>query len=360
MNPTDIVRQRLHNQHLTGTSFENPTDVVKWLGAVQSQDYGGAKWALGLRSQGIADDDLDQAFNEGKIIRTHVMRPTWHFVDPVDIRWLLELTAPRVHAYNAYYYRQLELDDALIQRSKATIVNALQGGNYLTRSELGERLQDIGVTADGVRLAYLIGFSELDGIICSGPRKGKQFTYALLDERAPQTKRLEREEALAKLTQRYFTSHGPATIQDFAWWSGLTIADTKMGIEMVKSQLGNEVIDGQTYWFTASMSTAPIQDAVTTLHMLPNYDEYTVAYKDRSAIYDPRNDQYLDARGNFLFNHALVIDGRVRGSWKRTFKKGAALLEFAPFMPLREAEKEALEIESRRYGAFLKMPTIVR
>jgi hypothetical protein len=355
----NIPFQRLHNERLTGTPFENPTDVVKWLGAVQSQDYGGAKWALGLRLQGITDADIDRAFDEGKILRTHVMRPTWHFVDPADIRWLLELTAPRVNAFNAYYYRQLELDEELFQRSNATITKALQGGNYLMRSELASVLQQIGIPADGMRLGYIVHRAELDAIICSGPRKGKQFTYALLEERAPQAKTLRRDDALAELIVRYFTSHGPATIQDFAWWSGLTVTDTKMGIEMMKSQFNSEVVVGQVYWFSASMTASAIKAASPIVHLLPNYDEYTVAYKDRSAIYDPMNNQYLDSRGNFLFNHTFVVDGQVRGSWRRTFKKGGVVMEFAPFIPLDEAEKEALAIEMHRFGEFLNMPIMV-
>ena len=354
----NIPFQRLHNERLTGTPFEKPTDIVKWLGAVQSQDYGGAKWALGLRLEGVTDADIDQAFNDGKILRTHVMRPTWHFVDPADIRWLLELTAPRVNAFNAYMYRQLELDEALFQRSNQAIANALQGGNYLMRSELASVLQQIGIPADGMRLGYIVHRAELDAIICSGPRKGKQFTYALLDERAPQAKTLKRDEALAELIRRYFISHGPATMQDFAWWSGLTVTDTKMGIEMVKSQLNNEMIDGQTYWFSASMSTPLTKDPSPTVHLLPNYDEYTVAYKDRGAIYDPTKAEYLDLQNNFLFNHTLVIDGQVAGSWRRTFKKRSVVMEFAPFTPLGEAEKQALAIEMRRFGEFLNMPVM--
>lgn len=353
----DLANQRLYNQHLTGKPFDRIEEVVRWLGAVQSQDYGGAKWALGLRLQGIADADIDRAFNEGKILRTHVMRPTWHFVDPADIRWLLNLTAPRVHAFNAYYYRQLEIDEALIQRSNEAIIKALQGNNYLMRSELASVLQNVGIEAEGMRLGYIIHHAELDAIICSGPRRGKQFTYSLLDERAPQAKRLTRDEALVELIRRYFTSHGPATMQDFAWWSGLTVTDTKTGIELLKPQLDSEVIDGQTYWFSASMSTPPTQDPSPYVHLLPNYDEYTVAYKDRSAIYDPA--QYQDSEVNFLFNHTLVINNQVVGSWKRTVKQRAVVIEFAPFLPFSEAENQALTVATERFGKFMELPIVL-
>jgi len=220
----DIAHRRLHNQHITRRTLETPQALVEWLGAVQAQDFAAAKWALGLRLQGVTDDDIEQAFTDGAILRTHVMRPTWHFVSPADIRWLLALTAPHVRAASAYYNRKLELDDAVFRRTNAVLANALQGGKQLTRDELASALQQAGIATDGEqRVTYIMMRAELDGVICSGARRGKQFTYALLAERAQQARTLDRDEALAELTMRYFTSHGPATIQDFVWWSGLTV-----------------------------------------------------------------------------------------------------------------------------------------
>lgn len=213
----DIPRQRLRNQGIAGATFKKPGDVVEWLAAVQAQDYAGAKWALGLRLQDATDDDVEQAFAEGAILRTHLLRPTWHFVTPADIRWMLALTAPRAHAVNADMSRKLELDNALFKRSNAALARALHGGRQLTRDELRGVLQKAGIATDGgLRLGYLLMRAELDGMVCSGARRGKQFTYALLDERAPHAKTLGREEALAELAQRYFVSRGPATVQDFA------------------------------------------------------------------------------------------------------------------------------------------------
>src|SRR5262245_48950376 len=252
----DIIRQRLHNQLLSHTKFTQPSQVVAWLGAVQSQDYAGAKWAVAQRTKGLIDSDIEQAFAEGEILRTHVMRPTWHFVTPADIRWLLELTAPRVNAVNAYMYWQLELDDALLRRSNAVIAKTLQGGRMCTRAELGVALAEAGIVAEGMRLGYIVHRAELDAVVCSGPRRGKQFTYALLDERAPHARRLQRDEALAELTRRYYNGHGPATTRDFVWWSGLTMADATAGLDMVASDLTHEVIDGQTYYFWAAMPAA--------------------------------------------------------------------------------------------------------
>src|SRR5579859_7689416 len=237
----DIAHRRLHNQFLSQQTFEKPGELVQWLGAVQAQDYGAAKWALGLRLHGTTDTMIEQAFAGGEILRTHVMRPTWHFVTPADIRWMLMLTAPRVLAASAYYFRLSELDDALFAKTNAALAEALQGDKQLTRSELALALQQAGIAVgDLLRLTYIIMRAELDGIICSGARRGKQFTYALLDERVPQSRVLDHNEALAEFALRYFTGHGPATLQDFVWWSGLTVADAKAGLEMASSQLIRE------------------------------------------------------------------------------------------------------------------------
>jgi hypothetical protein len=348
----DIVRHRLHNQLITQRMFEKPGDVVQWLGAVQSQDYAAAQWAVGLRMQGATYESIEQAFADGTILRTHVMRPTWHFVAPADIRWLLALTAPRVNAVNASWYRKLELDDALFTLSNAVLVKALQGGKQLTRPELVSMLKLAGIAADDVlRFTYIIIRAELDGIVCSGARRGKQFTYALLDERAPQARTLERDEAQAELTRRYFTSHGPATVQDFVWWSGLTGADVRAGLEMVKSQLMHEVVDGQTYWFAPS--PPPAKDLSQTAYLLPNFDEYIVGYTDRSAMFDASHTHKLDPRGNILFSHTMVLNGRVVGTWKRTLKKNTVVIEANPFIPLSEAETRAFASSANHYGAFL-------
>ena len=350
----DIAHRRLHNQHITRRTLETPQALVEWLGAVQAQDFAAAKWALGLRLQGVKDDDIEQAFTDGAILRTHVMRPTWHFVSPADIRWLLALTAPRVHAASAYYNRKLELDDAVFRRTNAVLANALQGGKQLTRDELASALQQAGIATEGEqRVTHIMMRAELDGIICSGARRDKQFTYALLAERAPHARMLARDEALAELTMRYFMSHGPATIQDFVWWSGLTAADAKAGLAMVTSRLQQETINGQTYWF--SPSTPPVQDPSQTAYLLPNYDEYTVGYTDRSAIFDALHTNKLDPRGGLLTN-TMVLDGQVVGTWKRSFKKNAVVIQANPFTPLSNTETRAFAVSANRFGAFLRMP----
>jgi len=351
----DIVRHRLQHQLLSQTKFTQPSQVVAYLGAVQAQDYAGAKWALGQRlKDATTDAAIDQAFNEGKILRTHLMRPTWHFVTPEDIRWILALTAPRVHAANAYMYRSQELDKAILKKSNATLEKALRGGKQLTRSELASIYEKAGMVANGIRLGYFLMYAELEGLICSGARKGKQFTYALLEERAPQARALTHAEALAELTRRYFATRGPATLQDFTWWSGLTMADAKNGIEMVKSRFVNEVLEGQTYWFANSVS--PVREKSPAVHLLPNYDEYFIGFKDRSAIGEVAKRAGMKGDEPSFMAHIVILDGQIIGGWRRTLKKDVVLLELNLITKLTKAEDQALSAALEPYGRFLDLP----
>jgi len=349
----DIAHQRLHNQHLSATTLKSLKEVVGYLGAVQAQDYAGAKWAIGQRIPNATDAAIDRSFNEGEILRTHVMRPTWHFVTPADIRWILELTAPRVHAANAYMYRKLELNDAIFKRSNAVLAKALQGGMQLTRTELASAFKKAGIIADGLRLGYFMMYAELEGLICSGGRRGKQFTYALLEERVPQVRALKRAEALAELTRRYFRSRGPATLQDFVWWSGLTMADARNGIEMVKSQFVNEMLEGQAYWFSSPGSPASFREKSPKAYLLPNYDEYFIGFKDRSAIGEVARRSNLLENSPSLLAHIIILDGQVVGGWKRTLKKNVVIIELNLITDLTRAENRAIADAANRYGKFL-------
>jgi hypothetical protein len=352
----DILQQRLHNQLLSQTKFNQPSQVVAWLGAVQSQDFAGAKWALAQRTQGLTDAVIEQAFAEGEILRTHVMRPTWHFVIPQDIRWMLALTAPRVLAAVAHMDRQLGLDKDVLKKSNAALTKALQGGKQRTRSELASILKKAGVSVDGLRLGHLTAHAEIDGVICSGARRGKQHTYALLEERAPQIRTLERDESLAELAKRYFRSHGPATMQDFVWWSGLTMSDARKAIEFVKPLLECESIKDQTYWH---VSTAFVGKSSAAVHLLPNYDEYTVGYTDRTSIFDITHRDKLDTRGNILFQYAIVMDGLIVGTWKRTIKKNEVVIELAPFSMLTADQNQAVIAATQQFGKFLGLPVVL-
>jgi hypothetical protein len=354
----NLPLQRLQTQRLHQSTFATPAEVVQYLGAVQAQEYPAAKWALGLRLPGTLDRDIDAALDDGSILRTHILRPTWHFVTPRDIRWMLRLTAPRIHALSAYYYRQAELDDALFARTDALLAKALEGGKQLTRAELVALLEPAGIANLEQRFMYIAMHAELEGVICSGGRRGKQMTCALLAERAPDAIALSREESLAELARRYFTGHGPAALPDYVWWSGLTVADARAGLEMVKGELLSETIGAETYWF-AEASTLPAPASPDVL-LLPAYDEYIVGYTDRSAIFETPHVGKLDSRGNVLFNYTILIDGQVVGTWKRTIKPKAVLLEITPFRPFSAAEHASLAAAARRYGDFLGLPAQIK
>lgn len=349
----DIASQRLHNQRLLQRDFRQPADVVRWLGAVQSQDYAGAKWALGLRLSGLADPEVDRAFADGSILRTHLLRPTWHFVAPEDIRWMLALTGPRVHAVNGTMYRQFEVDKATVRKSYRVLEKSLRDHNYLKREEIASALEAAGIHAAGVRLAYIVMSAELDGLICSGPRRGKQFTYALLEERVPKAKALTRDESLAELVKRYFQSHAPATLQDFCVWSGLTLSDAKEGIAMVRPAFMSESFKDQTYWFPES---GPVKRKSPLAHLLPNYDEYFIGFKDRSAILKTLQGSSFDQNDPAFLAHILILDGQVIGGWKRTLKKDQALIEITLLTRLSPAQKTAVQRAAELFGSFVQLP----
>ena len=347
----DIARLRLHNQRIAGATFEKPGDVVAWLGAVQAQDYLGALWAVGLRMRSAVEADVEQALADRTVVRTWPMRGTLHFVAAADIRWMLELLTPRIVANNAQrLIRQLGLDEAVFARSKDLFARALQGGKQLTRTAMYEVLEAGGVSTASQRGLHILGRLAQDGFICFGAREGKQQTFALLDEWAPKAKRMARDESLAELARRYFTSHGPATLQDFTWWSGLTTADATAGLEMAKRSLAQETINGRTYWLASS--TPATKDPSPTAHLLPAYDEYTVAYKDRSASLNPKYSK-LPNYGHGIFNPTIVVDGQVIGTWKRTLKKDSLAISTSPFTELKRAETRAIAEAANRYGKFL-------
>ncbi|MEO6497429.1 MAG: winged helix DNA-binding domain-containing protein, partial [Mucilaginibacter sp.] len=288
MTARDIIRLRLYVQHLSRQQYKNPGELVGYLGAVQAQDYAGAKWAMGLRLTNAKDSVIEKAMTAGDILRTHVLRPTWHFVTPKDIRWMIELTAPRIKQMSVTRNRQLKLDAAIFKKSNDILAKAL-GGGQLTRSELSEKLEEAGIKTGTERLVHLLMTAELDCVITSGAKQGKQFTYALFDDRVPNLKRFKKEEAVAKLAKRYFNSRGPATLHDFAWWSGLTQTDAKTGLEEIKKELVSINIKGATYWMPPHIPDIILPAAAT--YLLPAYDEFTIAYKDRSAAINIKHTQ---------------------------------------------------------------------
>lgn len=356
MTTLDIAHYRLYNQQISHTKCTTPAEVVAWLGAIQAQDYPGAKWSIALRLPNGNNGAIEQAVADKTIIRTWPMRGTLHFVAATDIRWMLTLLTPRIIAGSTLRHQRLELDEAIFARSKQLFTKALQGGKQLTRDEMYAVLEQNTISTAGQRGYHILWRCAQEGLICFSALRDKQQTFALLDEWAPNAQTMDRNQALAELAKRYFMSRGPATVQDFAWWSGLKISDARTGLEMVASQLVKESIAGQTYWMpNISIS----QGSSTTVHLLSGFDEYVLGYKDRSAVLDPMYAANICPGNNGMFMPTIVIDGRIVGIWKRTLKKHAVVLTPSPFTPLTVAENHAFSTAAGHYGTFLDLPIIL-
>ncbi len=324
---------------------------MRAVGAVQSQDYAGAKWSLGQRVRNGTDAAVEAAFAAGSILRTHVLRPTWHFVTPADIRWMLRLTAPHVLVHNGYQYRELELDAAVFRRTHAVIAHALRGGQELTRSELGAALRRGGIAAATRRLAYVMMEAELTGLVCSGAMRGKQHTYALLEARVAPAPVLTREESLAELTRRFFAGHAPATREHYAWWSGLSVADAKAGIALLGADLPGRRIDGTTWYGASERAPRPIPPEA---HLVPEYDEALVGSKDLAVPALPR-DARRRAWSDIWFRPVLIGGSRA-GTWRRTVTAKGAIMETNLFARLDREQAAALRRAADRYDRFLGLP----
>ncbi|HEY0976041.1 MAG TPA: winged helix DNA-binding domain-containing protein [Flavobacteriales bacterium] len=332
---------RLHTQGLLKPRWNDPVEVVRALGAVQAQDYYGAKWAIGQRCD-ANDTAVEEAFNAGRIIRTHLLRPTWHFVVPEDLRWLLRLTGERVRKFNGTMYRKLGLEGTHFRKANKVLEKLLVGGKALDRQTISTALQEAKLDVSDFRLVHLLMDAELTGLICSGPRAGKQFTYMLLEERVPGVPERSNDEALIELMRRYFSTRGPATVNDFAWWSGLTVSEAKRGLLLLGKELERH---GSNERWVMSGTDAP-KPPTNAVHLVPNYDEYAIGFKDRSPFHDASS----ASRGRAL-RHILLHNGAVIGTWDTPGGKG---LELSPFKPLGPAVHKAIAEQERRYRAFLQ------
>jgi hypothetical protein len=321
---------------------------------MQAQEFAYAKWSVGQRARGVSAEAVALAFDKGEILRLHVIRPTWHFVTAADVRWILQISAARVHVLNAYYYRQFGVDVSLHRKSNKLFARALRGGQQLTRAQMASVLERGGISAAGTRLAYLLICAELEGVICSGAMRGRQHTYALLDERAPAAEQLSRDDALAELTRRYFVSRGPATLKDYVGWSSLTAQEARSGLDMVKDRLEHEVVGGRTYWFAPTSIRKPPR--FPRVDLMQAYDEYVMSYSEsRDVLLTPShaNVRPLDRA---TYYHAVMLDGRLIGHWRHVLEKGRVVIETQLARALDAAETRAFDASVRRYGEFLGLP----
>lgn len=349
---------RLLNQQISSTEMAKPREVVEWLGAVQAQDYSGAKWSIASRLAGTTDVHIEQAVADKEIIRTWAMRGTLHFLSPNDIYWLLTFLSPRLEGIMGTHFRKLELDKKTLNKSKKIIEETLVDGKQLTRREIAAALQKKKIGTNDMRITFILLYASYERLICFGPRRGKEYTHTLLEEWVKPTGLLKYDEALVKLTLRYFYSHGPATMLDFAWWSGLTLTDVKRGLEMAGSKLQSIKIKEQLYWMSKDHSALP--KASSSIFLLAGFDEYIVAYKDRSAVLHPQHVKAVMGLGNGIFNNTVLVNGKVAGVWKRTFQKQKVNIDFQMFVKTSDVVKKKIITASKRYGKFLEMPVVTR
>jgi hypothetical protein len=338
MKPSEIARRRIRNTRLSGDGFKAADDAVRWHLAMQAQDYGPATWSIAQRATGLVSEDVDEALASGAIIRTHVLRPTWHFVARDDIRWLLALSGPRVQQGSAGRYRELGLDRSTLARSQKVIVAALEGGNRLTRKEIGAVLDDAGIDRSGQRMPYILSHCELEAVIGSGGLAGKQQTFALLDGRVPAAGPFDRDDALVELVRRYLTSHGPATVKDMSWWSGLTMTDLRKALDQLgPSEVRNERVRGA--------------------HLLQTYDELVVGFTESRFYGDPGAEQARAAWGDRTYpSGVFLLNGRIGGHWRRTLERDAVAVEVHLYGEPKRGDTKAIEKAAADLGRFHGLP----
>lgn len=347
----DLPTRRLAAQRIARRA-RDPAEAVAWLGAVQAQDYLASLWAVGLRTRGATASTVERAIATGAIVRTHVFRGTLQYVARDDVRWMLGLVAGRVLAGMASRYQQLGLDERTLRRAEAVLANATRGGAQPTRAELAAALQRAGIATDGQRLIHIIARAELDGVLCSGARRGKQSTFAAFDERVPPAAARSTSSALGELARRFFCSRGPATLRDFTWWSGLPVRDARTAIAAVAGELRSEVVDGMEYW---SSDDARARPAAFVAQLLPAFDEYLIGYADRDAVLRTEHVRAVNSGGGLL-SPCVVIDGHVAGVWRRTLGRGGVSIELVLFGPVSRRARTAISDAAERYAAFVAAP----
>lgn len=355
----DIAACRLHQLLVSRKPFTQPVQVVKHLGAMQAQDYLASLWAIGLRVSGerpITEATVEKAASDRQIVRTWPMRGTLHWVAAEDVHWMLELLTPRIIRLSAGRHRELDLDQSTFKQSRSCVEATLAGGKQLTRQEMYNELQEAGISTEGQRGYHILVYLAQTGVICWGPRRGKQHTFTLLEEWIGKGQPLQREEALAKLARRYFTSHGPATVYDFSYWSGLTVTESRKALKIIRTDLEEIPAEDQNYWFIPE--SEPSGERVEQPGLLPAFDEILCGYKDRSALLDKEDHRDVILR-NGIFMPSILLDGKIRGIWKRTLAANEVRMQLNTFDSLNDKQQKALTEAAHNYGAFLDLPVSI-
>ncbi|MFT3702019.1 MAG: winged helix DNA-binding domain-containing protein [Agriterribacter sp.] len=353
MKLTDIPQIRLINQQISATTFKSAKKLVGYMGAMQAQDYAMGKLAIGTRLLNATDKTIEQSINRGDIIRTHALRNTWHFVAAEDLRWMLDLFSERLKKQADTQHRQLNLSEKDFSKSNRIISKLLQDGEHVTREDIVAHLEKSKFSVNENRASHLLIRAELDGIVCRGKIISNKHTYTLLDKWVPAIKKLSREEALHKLSKTFFTSHGPATLQDFTWWSGLTITDAKSAIAMLTKDFATITVEGKQYW----LKTIPglPGSKLTNIYLLPSFDEFIIGYTDRSAVLPTEHLKKI-VSPNGIFWPTVIVNGQVTGMWKRKINPDNLIIESAYFKTHNKTVKKLIEAKADELALFWNKP----
>ncbi|MFM2224614.1 MAG: hypothetical protein RJA07_816 [Bacteroidota bacterium] len=357
---TSIPHHRLHKQQIAQQQFQQPNELLNWMGAMQAQDYEMSKWAVALRLPDANENKIEAALNNGELIRTHILRPTWHIVSAENLRWMLDLSAPQLIRTLNSYSKSVGMDAKTLLQSEKIILKLLAKKNHCTRDEIMAVLQKEKINTDNYRSAHIMFHAELNGLVCNGIRKGKEISYALLEERIPQSKKINRDEALAKLALIYFQSHSPATLKDFSWWSGLNQTDAKKAIDSASKFLEKIEVGEQTYFVSVNeknIPLAPFKGGITAaeIYLLPAFDEYIISYNHRFDVVD-KNHAPKVFTNNGIFKPMIVQDGKIIGIWKRTVLAKKLKTEIFPF---EKIDKKTEEEIWKKMEAFKKYLTVL-
>lgn len=348
MTSREINTLRLACQHITTSGMTKPAELVTWFGGMQAQDYYHSKWAIGMRLPELDDDGVEQAFVDRSLIRTWAFRGTLHNMAAPDVDWILRLVGPRIIASRAARFRQLELDAPLLKKCHKLLARHLQDGQQLSRPEIAALLQQSGITASGERLAHILYHTALERLVCLGTRKGKEYTYALLAPLKGQPD-FKGGEALAELATRYFQSHGPASLRDFAWWSGLPLRDVRTGLDGCKDSLQKVTYQAVDYWMKKDL---PYQESkLQEIFLMPGFDEYFIAYENRNIGLDiQHNSKVMTING--IFHPIVVHKGAITGTWKADNGKNKVQLSVAHFAAANAKLQKGIALAALQYSRF--------
>lgn len=350
MPQLDIATLRLFNQQISVPEFTDANALLKHMGAMQGQDFRSAIWAVGLRLKNANISAVEKAYNSGDILRTHAMRPTWHIVARENLSWLLDLTAPHVFTHTKGRHRNLELTSQILKKCHTILEKELEGSVHLTREEILRVFTQHKLPVAALQLSHILMDAELHKIICSGKLKNNKITYALFHERILKPQKLSHEEAIIELAKIYFTSHGPALMEDFQWWSGLSSGKIKLAAATIEKEFSVRIINDKKYYFSEEVK--PLSKGINTHYLLPAYDEFIISYKDRSGLFTDHS--YAKAISNNGIFRPVIADnkGRAIGIWSQTTKPNQRLLEFQFFESIDQKISRAIEKEITRYAEF--------